>query len=71
VAFLVSANPGEEPRPLEKVASGGEISRIALALKTCLARAPRGRDGERSARWCSMKWMRAWAAARRKASAGV
>jgi len=37
VAFLVSANPGEEPRPLEKVASGGEISRIALALKTCLA----------------------------------
>jgi DNA repair protein RecN (Recombination protein N) len=44
VAFLVSANVGEEPRPLEKVASGGEISRIALALKTCLA-APR-RTGE-------------------------
>ena len=40
VAFLVSANPGEEPRPLEKVASGGEISRLALALKTCLT-APR------------------------------
>lgn len=37
VRFLVSANPGEEPRPLEKVASGGEISRIALALKTCVA----------------------------------
>ncbi|HLK51228.1 MAG TPA: DNA repair protein RecN [Bryobacteraceae bacterium] len=37
VEFLVSANPGEEPRPLDKVASGGEISRIALALKTCLA----------------------------------
>jgi DNA repair protein RecN (Recombination protein N) len=37
VAFLVSPNVGEEPRPLEKVASGGEISRIALALKTCLA----------------------------------
>ena len=35
--FLVSPNLGEEPRPLEKVASGGEISRIALALKTCLA----------------------------------
>ncbi len=34
--FLVSPNVGEEPRPLEKVASGGEISRIALALKTCL-----------------------------------
>jgi len=37
--FLVSPNVGEEPRPLEKVASGGEISRIALALKTCLAAA--------------------------------
>lgn len=37
IEFLVSPNPGEEPRPLDKVASGGEISRIALALKTCLA----------------------------------
>jgi DNA repair protein RecN (Recombination protein N) len=44
IAFLVSANPGEEPRPLEKVASGGEISRIALALKTCLAAARRASD---------------------------
>ena len=35
VQFLISANVGEEPRPLEKVASGGELSRIALALKTC------------------------------------
>ncbi len=37
IEFLVSPNVGEEPKPLEKVASGGEISRIALALKTCLA----------------------------------
>jgi DNA repair protein RecN (Recombination protein N) len=37
VEFLVSPNVGEEPRALEKVASGGEVSRIALALKTCLA----------------------------------
>jgi DNA repair protein RecN (Recombination protein N) len=37
VNFLVAPNAGEEPRPLERVASGGEISRIALALKTCLA----------------------------------
>ena len=36
VEFLVSPNLGEDPRPLEKVASGGEISRIALALKTCM-----------------------------------
>src|SRR5439155_20221223 len=32
--FLVSANPGEEPRPLDKIASGGELSRIMLALRT-------------------------------------
>jgi DNA repair protein RecN (Recombination protein N) len=37
VEFLVSPNVGEEPRALEKVASGGELSRIALALKTCLS----------------------------------
>ena len=41
VTFLVSANVGEEPRPLDKVASGGELSRIALALKTCSAVKPR------------------------------
>jgi DNA repair protein RecN (Recombination protein N) len=37
VEFLVSPNLGEEPKPIEKIASGGEISRIALALKTCVA----------------------------------
>ncbi len=35
--FLVSPNLGEEPRPMEKTASGGELSRIALALKACTA----------------------------------
>lgn len=34
--FLISANPGESPRPLASVASGGESSRIMLALKTVL-----------------------------------
>lgn len=38
VEFLVSANPGESPRPLAKVASGGETSRLMLALKTVLAK---------------------------------
>ncbi|MCU1260254.1 MAG: replication and repair protein RecN, partial [Bryobacterales bacterium] len=42
VEFLVSANRGEEPKPLEKIASGGEISRIALALKTCLVGMQKG-----------------------------
>ena len=32
VSFMVSANPGESPRPISKVASGGELSRISLAL---------------------------------------
>lgn len=35
--FLVSPNLGEEPRPLEKVASGGELSRIALSLKNAVS----------------------------------
>ena len=37
IEFLISANPGEKPRPLAKVASGGEISRIMLAMKSALA----------------------------------
>ena len=36
VEFLIAANPGEDPKPLNKVASGGELSRITLALK-CIA----------------------------------
>ena len=36
IRFLVSANPGQPPLPLARVASGGELSRITLALKTCL-----------------------------------
>ncbi|NTW66452.1 MAG: DNA repair protein RecN [Nitrospirae bacterium] len=36
VEFLISPNPGEEPRPLAKIASGGELSRVMLALKTIL-----------------------------------
>ena len=45
VEFLVSANPGEEPRALDHVASGGELSRIALALKTCVASRPAKNGG--------------------------
>ncbi|MFA6471956.1 MAG: DNA repair protein RecN [Candidatus Latescibacterota bacterium] len=36
VEFLFSANPGEPPRPLTKVASGGEVSRVMLSLKLAL-----------------------------------
>ena len=41
VEFLISANRGEEPKPMAKIASGGELSRIMLALKSVLA----DRDG--------------------------
>ena len=36
VSFFLSANPGELPKPLIKIASGGEISRIMLAIKSVL-----------------------------------
>lgn len=39
--FLVSANKGEPPKPMSKIASGGELSRIMLAIKTVLS----GKDG--------------------------
>ena len=45
VEFYFSANPGESPKPLAKVASGGEASRLMLILKT----AARSRDGEKTA----------------------
>lgn len=38
VEFLIQPNPGEELKPLAKIASGGELSRIMLALKTIFAR---------------------------------
>jgi len=37
VEFYISTNPGEPPKPLAKIASGGEVSRIMLALKSVLA----------------------------------
>jgi DNA repair protein RecN (Recombination protein N) len=43
IEFRISPNPGEPLRSLEEVASGGELSRITLAIKTCLA----GSDGAR------------------------
>ncbi len=37
IEFLISANLGEEPRPIARIASGGELSRIMLALKNVIA----------------------------------
>lgn len=44
VEFLISTNPGEPVKPLSNVASGGELSRIMLALKTIIA----GEDGTKT-----------------------
>ena len=38
VEFLISTNPGEPPKPLAKIASGGELSRIMLAIKNIIAK---------------------------------
>lgn len=37
IEFLISTNPGENPKPLAKIASGGELARIMLAMKSALA----------------------------------
>ena len=37
IELLISANPGEEPKPVSKIASGGELSRMMLAIKNVLA----------------------------------
>jgi DNA repair protein RecN (Recombination protein N) len=39
VEFLIATNPGEPLKPLAKIASGGELARVMLALKACLQRA--------------------------------
>ena len=38
IEFLISTNPGEPPKPLSKIASGGELSRIMLAIKNIISR---------------------------------
>jgi DNA repair protein RecN (Recombination protein N) len=50
VAFLIAPNLGEELKPLDKIASGGELSRVALALKTCVSASttPRKKDSPRT-----------------------
>lgn len=46
VEFLLSANPGQQPRPLARIASGGEISRVMLALRTVLAQTEYSGDNQ-------------------------
>ncbi|MFZ0705591.1 MAG: DNA repair protein RecN [Candidatus Korobacteraceae bacterium] len=44
VQYLISANPGEPLGPVEAIASGGELSRVMLALKTSIEAGPTGRS---------------------------
>lgn len=78
VEFLISTNPGEAIRPLAKVVSGGELSRIMLAIKTILAdrdetetlifdEIDTGISG-RTAQKVSEKWHRSGSAIRSSAS---
>jgi DNA repair protein RecN (Recombination protein N) len=48
VEFLIAANAGDVPRALDRVASGGELSRIALALKTSVGHAAVGNGAQRT-----------------------
>jgi DNA repair protein RecN (Recombination protein N) len=48
IEIRISANVGEEPKPLDKIASGGELSRVALALKTCVAPARPSKNAPRT-----------------------
>jgi len=50
VTLDFSPNPGEAPRPLAKIASGGELSRVQLAVAAALAEAETARDGKRGPR---------------------
>jgi len=50
VTFDFSPNPGEPPRPLARIASGGELSRVQLAVAAALAEAETARDGKRGPR---------------------
>jgi DNA repair protein RecN (Recombination protein N) len=47
IEFLLSANPGQPPRSLARIASGGEISRVMLALRTVLAQTEYSPGSER------------------------
>ena len=51
IEFMISANPGNPPLPLAKIASGGELSRVMLALKTIFART----DNVETASACSIR----------------
>jgi DNA repair protein RecN (Recombination protein N) len=45
VAYLISPNPGEPLKPVEQIASGGELSRVMLALKATIEAGKKGRGG--------------------------
>ena len=65
VAYLISTNPGEPMAPIEEIASGGELSRVMLALKASVEAGALARQGARTPAlaWYSTKSIRASEAA--------
>jgi DNA repair protein RecN (Recombination protein N) len=55
VQYLISANPGEPLGPVEKIASGGELSRVMLALKTTVEAGQASRKGRNGGRGSSVQ----------------
>ena len=68
VQYLISANPGEPLGPVDEIASGGELSRVMLALKTSVEAGGTQSAGRPSSRQCGNGWV---GAARFTAHAGV
>jgi DNA repair protein RecN (Recombination protein N) len=64
VVYMISTNPGEPLRPLEHIASGGELSRVMLALKASVEAAgdPKKRDGRSPQNPTSRKGREKWGA---------
>jgi len=48
IEFLIAPNLGEEPRALDRIASGGELSRVALALKACITSSGKASSARRT-----------------------
>ena len=73
VQYLISANPGEPLGPVDEIASGGELSRVMLALKTTIeagmpgrARQHAAKGGGQRTRWCSTRSIPESVAVRRR-----
>ena len=56
IECLIATNAGEPLKPLHEIASGGEMSRVMLALKVTVEEGAAGAAGERRRRFCRGRW---------------